>query len=70
MDLYEKIKRNPHNVTPKELIELLEHYKFKLRNTTGSHEVYKRSGFDKLFTIPTSKNPLTIGIVKDALRLI
>ena len=37
MDLYEKIKRNKHNVTPRQLIELLESYGFEYKSTEGDH---------------------------------
>ena len=37
MDLYEKIKRNKNNVTPKQLIELLESYGFEYKSTAGDH---------------------------------
>jgi len=69
MDLYEKISRNPSNVTPKELIKLLESYGFEYKNTEGDHALYKKPGYRR-FPIPISKNPLAIRIVKEALRLI
>ena len=69
MDLYEKIKRNPHNVTPKQLIELLETYKFVYKETVGDHAQYKRSGYRR-FPVPIKQNPLAIHIVKNALQMI
>jgi predicted RNA binding protein YcfA (HicA-like mRNA interferase family) len=69
MDLYEKISRNPHNVSPKELIELLEGYGFEYKNTKGDHALYKRPG-DRRFPVPISQKPLAIHIVKKALKII
>lgn len=69
MDLYEKIKRNIHNVTPKLLIELLMEYKFVYKRTEGDHEIYKRDGY-RSFPIPISQNPLAMRIVKNALHQI
>lgn len=69
MDLYEKIKRNTHNVTPKLIIELLIENKFVYKRTEGDHEIYKRPGY-RSFPIPIKQNPLAIHIVKNVLRLI
>jgi predicted RNA binding protein YcfA (HicA-like mRNA interferase family) len=69
MDLYEKINRNPHNVTPKQLIELLKSCGFELRNTVGDHVLYKRSGYRPI-PVPIRQNPLAIHIVKEALKII
>jgi predicted RNA binding protein YcfA (HicA-like mRNA interferase family) len=69
MDLYEKINRNPHNVTPKELIELLEVYGFEYRKTVGDHAQYKRPGY-RPFPVPIRQSPLDIRIVKLAIRVI
>jgi predicted RNA binding protein YcfA (HicA-like mRNA interferase family) len=69
MDLYEEIKRNPHNVSPKRLIKLLESYGFQHRRTTGDHEIYKRPGF-RPFPVPIGQRSLAIHIVKNALALI
>jgi predicted RNA binding protein YcfA (HicA-like mRNA interferase family) len=69
MDLYNKIKRNPSNVTPKELEKLLEQYGFELRCISGDHAQYRRAGF-RSFPVPISQNPLAIHIVKAALRII
>ena len=66
---YEKIKRNPHNVSPKELIELLECYGFKYQSTSGDHEQYKRAGYRR-FPVPVRQKPLAIHIVKEALRIV
>jgi len=69
MDLYERIMRNKHNVTPKQLIELLESYGFKHRSTSGDHYLYKRAGY-RPFPVPIRQNPLAIHIVQEALRMI
>lgn len=69
MDLYEWIKHNPHNVTPKQLIELLESYGFEYKLTKGDHAQYKRPG-NRTFPVPICQNPLAIHIVKAALRTI
>ena len=69
MDLYEKIKQNPHNVTPKQLIELLKSYGFEYKNTEGDHAHYKRPGYGR-FPVPVRQNPLAIHIVKEALKII
>jgi predicted RNA binding protein YcfA (HicA-like mRNA interferase family) len=69
MDLYERIKRNPHNVTPKQLIELLVSYGFEYKNTEGDHAQYKRAGYGR-FPVPVRQIPLAIHIVKAALRIV
>lgn len=69
MDLYEKIKRSPRNVTPKQLIELLEYYGFEYKATEGDHAQYKRPGYRR-FPVPIRQNPLAIHIVKEALKII
>ncbi|MEI7989592.1 MAG: type II toxin-antitoxin system HicA family toxin [Chloroflexota bacterium] len=68
-DLYEKIKRNPKNVSPKLLIELLKSYDFVYRRTEGDHEIYKKPGY-RSFPVPIRQNPLAIHIVKNALQII
>ena len=68
-DLYEKIKRYPSNVSPKQLIELLKSYGFVYRKTQGDHEIYKRTG-SRPFSIPIKGNPVWIQIVKNALQTI
>lgn len=69
MDLYEKNKRNSSNITPKQLIELLEYYGFIYKETVGDHAQYKKPGYRR-FPVPIRQNPLAIHIVKTALRLI
>jgi predicted RNA binding protein YcfA (HicA-like mRNA interferase family) len=69
MDLYEKLRKNPRNVTPKQLIELLEQYGFLYKETVGDHAQYKRPG-TRRFPVPIRQNPLAIHIVKEALRII
>jgi predicted RNA binding protein YcfA (HicA-like mRNA interferase family) len=69
MDLFEKIKRNTANVSPKQLIELLEEYGFENKGITGDHAQYKRPGYRR-FPIPIKQNPLAIHIVKEALKSI
>ncbi|GAP12846.1 predicted periplasmic or secreted lipoprotein [Longilinea arvoryzae] len=69
MDLYERIKRNPSNVTPKQLMELLEEYGFENKGQEGDHVQYKKPGYRR-FPIPIKQNPLAIHIVKEALRII
>lgn len=69
MDLYEKIKNNKKNVNPKDLIKLLVAFGFEYRRTKGDHEHYKRPGF-RTFPVPICQNPLSILIVKEAIRLI
>jgi predicted RNA binding protein YcfA (HicA-like mRNA interferase family) len=69
MEIYEKIKRNPKNVSPKDLIKLLVSFGFVLRRTSGDHEQYKRPGF-RTFPVPIGQNPLSIRIVKEALQVI
>ena len=68
-DLYQKIRQNPGNVSPKQLIELLKSYGFIYRKTEGDHEIYKKPGF-RPFPVPIKKNPVWIQIVKEALRVI
>jgi len=71
MDLYEKISRNKHNVTSKELIELLESYGFEHRRSTASgHAIYKRKGYSRPFPVPLHKGTLLPHIVEEALRMI
>lgn len=69
MDLYEWMKQNKRNVTPKQLIRLLESYGFVYRSSTGDHDFYKREGFRR-FPVPVGQNPLAIHIVQAALRMI
>ncbi|MCD4752056.1 MAG: type II toxin-antitoxin system HicA family toxin [Anaerolineaceae bacterium] len=69
MDLYDKIKRNPKNINPRELINLLQEYGFEYKRTRGDHEQYKREGY-RTFPVPICQKPLAVRIVKTALRLI
>jgi predicted RNA binding protein YcfA (HicA-like mRNA interferase family) len=69
MDLYDKIKRNQNNVTPRQLINLLLRFGFQLKRTTGDHEIYKRAGY-RSFPVPIRQNPLARHIVQAALALI
>jgi predicted RNA binding protein YcfA (HicA-like mRNA interferase family) len=69
MDMFAKIKRYPQNVTPKQLIELLENYGFEYKATEGDHALYKRPGYRR-FPVPLKQNPLAIHIVKEALKII
>jgi predicted RNA binding protein YcfA (HicA-like mRNA interferase family) len=69
MDVYEKISRNLKNVTPKQLMELLEQYGFVNKGIEGDHAQFKRPGYRR-FPIPVRQNPLAPHIVKEALRII
>ena len=69
MNLYEEISRNPHNVTPRNLIRLIVSYGFEYRRTRGDHEIYKRAGY-RPFPVPIRQNPLSAHIVMNALRVI
>lgn len=69
MDTYEKIKRNQKNVSPKDLIKLLESFGFIYRRSCGDHDMYKKPGF-RTFPVPISQDPLSIRIVKEALQLV
>ena len=70
MEIYEKIKKYPRNVTPKELIELLETYGYvprESKRSRGDHFYYRRPGY-RTFPVPIGQNPIGIDIVKKALR--
>ena len=69
MDLFEKIRQNKRNVTPKQLIELLESHGFKFIRSKGDHFYYKQPGY-RTFPVPVRQNPLAIHIVQEALQLI
>lgn len=69
MDYYETIKRNPHNVAPKQLIKLLKSYGFEYKSTRGDHVLYKKAGYRPI-PIPIRQNPMGIHIVKEVLRVI
>lgn len=68
-DLYERIRRYPRNISPKELIKLLTRYGFVLRRTTGDHFIYKKPGY-RPFPIPINQKPLCVDVVKNALLMI
>lgn len=69
MDTYEKIKRNQKNVSPKDLIKLLESFGVIYRRSRGDHDMYKKPGF-RTFPVPIRQDPLSIRIVKEALQLV
>ncbi|MDU4320568.1 MAG: hypothetical protein E7I47_14810 [Clostridium sp.] len=70
--LYEKIKKNPKDVTYEEIDKLLVTYGgFTKRNGKGSHWVYKHEqlkGINGYVTIPKAKPVKKVYILK-ALRL-
>ena len=69
MDLYEQIKSNSSNTSPKQLIQMLEYYGFVYKRTRGDHDLYVRQGY-RCFPVPIKQNPLAVHIVKNALRMI
>ena len=69
VDLDERIRLAPRNVTPKELIALLTGYGFVFRRATGDHFIYKKPGY-RPFPVPINQKPLCIDVVKNALFLI
>lgn len=66
---YGKIRSDPHNVTPEELIALLTEYGFVYRRATGDHFMYKMPGY-RTFPVPINQKPLYVKIVKNALIMI
>lgn len=42
--LLEKVRRNPKDVTFKELDQLLQSFGYELMRTKGSHSIYRRPG--------------------------
>jgi predicted RNA binding protein YcfA (HicA-like mRNA interferase family) len=69
MDLFDEIKRNPKNVSPKKIIQLLERFEFEHKRTTGDHKMYKLAGY-RTIPIPIGQNPLACCIVKEILSII
>ena len=65
--LLEKIRRNPKDVTFKELDQLLQSFGYELVRTKGSHSVYRRPGAPPI-TVARRQPHVHSDAVKEVLR--
>lgn len=65
--LLEKIRRNPKDVTFKELDQLLQSFDYELVRTKGSHSIYRRSDARPI-TVARRQPHVHSDAVKEVLR--
>lgn len=65
--LLEKVRRNPKDVTFKELDQLLQSFGYELMRTKGSHSIYRRPGARPI-TVARRQPHVHSDAVKEVLR--